>query len=148
MTEPLSAAVYPISGMPSTHPKVTSSICGEQLTAGQAIPVTGLWSTSGNQNAGHSSCVSQPSGQMFYGYNYPSTSSGNTGYTIASAMAVYLVMDANLDVYLVISLDAPGSSAILNSQKGLRMTATSTGLTGLSTPPAVVQSDDPGEVSS
>ena len=118
------AAVYPIDGMPATHPKVTSSVCGEQLTAGQKIPATGLWSTSGVQDPSHSSCVTQPSGQLFYGYNYPSRSSGNTGYFTASAMALFMIMDVNLNVYLVIGLDEPGSYAIPRSQKNLVMSVT------------------------
>ena len=48
----------------------------------------------------------------------------------------------------VIGLDEPGSYAIPRSQKNLVMSVTSTGLVGLDTPPALVQADDPGEVSS
>ena len=146
MLEPPSAAVFPIDGIPSTHPKVTRNVCGEQFTAEQKIPATGLWSTSGASDPSDSSCVTQPSGQLFYGYNFPSGSSGNTGYVVPSAIALYMVMDENLAVYLVISLDAPGSTAIPNSQKRLAMSVTSTGLVGLDTPPALVQADDPGEV--
>ena len=139
------ASVTPITGLPSTHPKVAYQICGEQMAAGDPVPATGLWSTSGRTTAG-GNCQEQPGGQLFYGYNFPSVSSGNTGYAIADALVIYMVMDSSSAVYLVVSLDKAHNNNNPNGKK-LSMGFTSTGLTGLSPQVALVQADDPGEVS-
>ena len=87
-TPPPSKAVIPIDGMPATHPKVINPVCGEQLSAGDPIPALSYWSTSGSSTL-TGSCSQVPSGQMFYGYNYPSTSSCNTGYVVPDALSQY-----------------------------------------------------------
>ena len=100
-----SRAVKPIAGMPATHPKVLETICGEQLEAGQRIPASALWSTSGRATSG-GDCQEVASGEFFYARNHPIKSSGNTGYSLRDAASFYLIMDAELNVFLVISLDA------------------------------------------
>ena len=138
------ASVIPIDGMPSTHPKVTHQICGEQLSAGDPIPSSGLWSTSGRSTAG-GNCQTQPGGQLFYGYNFPSSSSGNTGYAIADALVIYMVMDSSSAVYLVISIDKAQNYNNAGGKR-LSMGMSSTGLAGNSPATKLVQADDPGEV--
>ena len=91
-----SMSFKPITGMPALHPKVTNTICGEQLEAGASIPASGLWSNSGSEEAGGAGCGTKDSGEFFYAYNYPKKSSGNTGYMISGAISFYLVMDADL----------------------------------------------------
>ena len=71
-----STGIQPITGMPSTHPKVTQTICGESLSAGTPIPATGLWSKTGRATAG-GDCTSVVSGELFYAQNHPISSSGN-----------------------------------------------------------------------
>ena len=147
--DPPSSAIFPIDGMPANHPKVTNQICGEQLYAGAPIPATGLWSRDGATASSDSSCETQVSGQFFYAYDYPSRSSGNTGFVNPDAITLYTVMDVLERVYLVITLDSPGNQYPSEGDYGKNMsvTFTSEGLVGLATPPAVVQGDDPAEVS-
>ena len=82
---------------------------------------------------------------MFYGYNYPKASSGNTGYQIDNAFSIYMIMDEDATVYLVIGIDAPGTPKNAENQKTLSASITSTGLTGLATDPSVVLRDDVGD---
>lgn len=138
-----SASVVPISGMPASHPAVTNTVCGEQLTAGQPIPAVGQWSQSGRSTTG-GDCKAVPSGTLFYGYNWPKGMSGNVGYEIPDAISFYMVMDNSSSVYLVVAIDAPGNSNPDNG-KSLKAELTSTGLVGLATDPSLVIRDDPGE---
>ena len=121
------------------HLLANFALCDEQLTAGQAIPTTGFWSTTGATSGSDASCQSVPSGQLFYAYNYPEESSGNTGYSMRDTIQMYMVMDASGAVYLVIGLDAPQNTGN-TGQKRISASFTSTGLTGLLTPPTVVLS--------
>ena len=143
LPSPSYSAVFPITALPAVHPLVTSNICGQSFSAGDAIPLTGLWSERGWQTNQGWTCNSMSGGQMFYGYNYPSTNSGNTGYVNQDAMSVYMVMDSGNNVYLVVGLDAPIPGRYSGARR-VWMTWTSTGLAGGST--AIVQSDDNGEV--
>lgn len=76
---PESAAVVPIDGMPSAHPKVKGQICGVIYSPGEAIPSISQWSESGRSSSG-GDCKFVTSGEMFYAYDYPKASSGNSGY--------------------------------------------------------------------
>ena len=80
------AAVFPITGMPTTHPKVQNTICGEQLNAGDPIPASSYWSTNGWSVYSASRCSTVVGGKLFYGYNYPTGSSGNTGLILCHAL--------------------------------------------------------------
>lgn len=137
--------VLPISGLPASHPTVAIAPCsGGGYTPGQAIPTNGQWCTT----SGCGTCSSVGSGELFYAYAYPVNSCGNTGYVTPNSAAFYMIIDELDEVYLVATMDYPGTAANAdsNNRKYFDMTMSSAGLTGLSTPPGVVISDDKGEV--
>lgn len=136
----VSVEVIPVSTMPAAHPKVTGTVCGETFAAGSPIPANSFWSTSGAATAGGAGCTSVTSGEMFYAYNYPSTSSGNSGYNRRNTLSIYMINDDANDAYIVLSVDIPNSGQ--TGGDTLSVDITSTGIPGA----RVILSDDAGEV--
>ena len=116
--------VRPVVGFNSQHPVVTKKVCGGANT-GDPIPAVGKWSTSGNKDPKHYSCAAccdctfsfdektcsgagqVYGGSLFYAYNYPRSSSSNTGMEEKETESIFFVKDANNNVFLVLNHDKP-----------------------------------------
>ena len=68
--------------------------------------------------------VNQSGAEVFYGYDYPLQWSANTGYYAMDTVTIYLIIDSLDRVYLVLTLDQPGT----NPGGIFAMDVTSTGL--------------------
>ena len=101
---PPTMGLKPIDGMPPNHPSVVSPMCGTTFAAGDPIPKTSLSTYATYSGAGRS-CKATPAAVLFYGYDYPASSSANTGYEVADTTAFYMILDEDGDVYLVLVLD-------------------------------------------
>ena len=86
---PPTMGLKPIDGMPPNHPSVVSPMCGTTFAAGDPIPKNSLstYATARSGTAAGRSCKTTPAAVLFYGYDYPFSSSANTGYEVADTAA-------------------------------------------------------------
>jgi hypothetical protein len=101
--------MLPISKIPATHPSVTDPGSGTALKAGDPIPTSSCARYElGKQPGCGAGLFEQTAPQLFYAYGYPKKSTGNPGYYAADAASLYPIVDAEANVYLVLTLDEPG----------------------------------------
>jgi len=101
--------MLPISKMPATHPSVTHPGDGTALKAGDPIPTSSCARYQlGAQPGCGAGLFEQTAPQLFYAYGYPKKNTGNPGYYAADAASLYPIVDAESNVYLVMTLDEPG----------------------------------------
>lgn len=135
----------PVSKFPSEHAVVQRGVCGG-ANAGDPIPNIGRWSTSGSTDRNSASCLEccqcttsfssscrgkgqVYGGSLFYAYNFPKSSSSNTGYEAAETHILFFVQDTSNQLWLAIVLDAAN-----NADGGkLRLAINSTGVGGYGT---------------
>jgi hypothetical protein len=85
-------------------------VCGNTLQDGDLLPATSFWSESGATDINDPSCLEVNGGELLYGYNYPVSSSLNTGYGTQDLAAMFFAVDAEGRGYFVLGLDFPGGS--------------------------------------
>ena len=95
-------------------------------------------STLTSSPAGHN-CINVTGAEVFYGYNYPYRWSANTGYFAEDTVTIYLIVDTLDRVYLVLTLDQPGT----NPGGIFAMDVTSTGLPNDGSVATVLMDDGP-----
>ena len=110
--------VNPITKIPANHAKVTIEPNGERtdgcrsfdsvaLNAGDQIPSSTIhWSTSGGDTPGACKAMTQ-AGEWFYAFGWPNKASSNAGYSDVRSLVIYMIIDADGNVYMVMSIDEP-----------------------------------------
>ena len=73
------AVTHPVTKFPSTHALINNRICGRQFLEDDPIPATGMWSDTGASDPTDETCRQVSSGELFYGYNFPTAFQSNTG---------------------------------------------------------------------
>jgi hypothetical protein len=151
----LLAGFRPISGMPSQHPMVDGTInCpanlsigfpGAPMGVGIPIPAQGTWWTVQGRYAYRGCDNLQPvvGAVMFYGFAYPDMASVNTGYHRSDSMMMYMIVDTNSDVYLVVTIDKVNTRGDTSGGEMALDVSTSPAMSGIQ----LVQLDDTLEYS-
>ena len=139
---PSEGVIKPITELPALHPAAGRTICGVTRAAGDRIEAYTMWpadaSTLTSSPAGHN-CINVTGAEVFYGYNYPYRWSANTGYFAEDTVTIYLIVDTLDRVYLVLTLDQPGT----NPGGIFAMDVTSTGLPNDGSVATVLMDDGP-----
>ena len=110
--------LLPIGRLPESHPALAKPWCGTKLTSNDPIPAKSLapWTLGGQQSWGKpGGCTNkklrkkkyyeQTAPQLFYAFGYPAKNTGNPGYYSPDAASLYPIVDAEQNVYFVLTLD-------------------------------------------
>ncbi|GBG26373.1 Hypothetical Protein FCC1311_025942 [Hondaea fermentalgiana] len=96
----------PVTQFPQNHPKTAGNgVCGGAEY--NFIPPEGLWSGKGAGKANDSSCKLVSGGELFYGYDYPTSGSSNTGFADDNALTMFFLVDSDYRGYWVLAIDKP-----------------------------------------